>query len=158
MLSSYPWDAKLVLTLSAFAVNYGEFWLVFQSYTSNPLAKSMAILKQVPEILGRSSKLKPHFISIQDLIKAMIDITNCMVEFRELPSPYLTDLSGFSTALAHIPTAVYWTIRGVVACAFQIDRLRAVREDEYVLKAKLISVYSIPFFQFSPTLHLKGYM
>nr|GFC70126.1 protein sieve element occlusion B-like [Tanacetum cinerariifolium] len=39
MLSNYGWDAKAVITLAAFAVNYGEFWLVAQLYTRNPLAK-----------------------------------------------------------------------------------------------------------------------
>ncbi|KAJ9683328.1 hypothetical protein PVL29_019070 [Vitis rotundifolia] len=134
MVSSHPWDAKLVLILSAFAVNYGEFWLVFQSYNSNELAKSMAILKQVPEILGRSSTLKPQFNSIKDLIKAMLDVANCIVKFRELPSQYITaDVSAFSTALANIPIAVYWTIRCVVACASQIARLRGLQGDEHPL-------------------------
>ncbi|KAJ6424146.1 hypothetical protein OIU84_025013 [Salix udensis] len=27
MLRSYSWDAKLVLTLAAFTLNYGDFWL-----------------------------------------------------------------------------------------------------------------------------------
>ena len=54
MLTSYSWDAKLVLTLAAFALNYGEFWLLAQIYSSNQLAKSIAILKQLPIILENS--------------------------------------------------------------------------------------------------------
>jgi hypothetical protein len=37
-LSHYDWDAKLVLTLAAFALHYGEFWLLAQIYTTNQLA------------------------------------------------------------------------------------------------------------------------
>lgn len=157
MVSSHPWDAKLVLSLSAFAVNYGEFWLVFQSYNSNDLAKSMAILKQVPEILGRSSMLKPQFNSIKDLIKAMLDVANCIVKFRELPSQYITtDESAFSTALANIPIAVYWAIRCVVACASQIARLKGLQGDEYVFKAKF--QHNAILFQLSLILHLNEYI
>ncbi|XP_011011157.1 PREDICTED: uncharacterized protein LOC105115824 isoform X2 [Populus euphratica] len=36
-LERFSWDAKLVLTLAAFALNYGEFWLLVQIYSSNLL-------------------------------------------------------------------------------------------------------------------------
>ncbi|KAG5521987.1 hypothetical protein RHGRI_034267 [Rhododendron griersonianum] len=48
MLEHYKWDAKAVLVLSAFATSYGEFWLIMQLYLSNPLAASVALLKQLP--------------------------------------------------------------------------------------------------------------
>ncbi|OAY25625.1 protein SIEVE ELEMENT OCCLUSION B [Manihot esculenta] len=121
MLSSYSWEAKLVITLAAFATNYGEFWLVAQNYTSNQLAKSVAILKQLPDILEHSSTLKPRFDAVKNLIKVMLDIARCIVEFKELPSQYISmDVTALSTAIAHIPITVYWTIRSVVACATQI--------------------------------------
>lgn len=121
MLGNYSWDAKLVLALSAFALNYGEFWLVAQNYTSNQLAKSMAILRQLLEILEHSNILKPNFDAINNLIKVMLDITRCIVEFRELTAKYkTTDIAALSMALEHIPIAVYWTTRSVVACASQI--------------------------------------
>ncbi|GAB4825596.1 hypothetical protein Ancab_008469 [Ancistrocladus abbreviatus] len=58
-VSSYSWDAKVVLALATFAVYHGEFWLVAQLYLSNPLVKSVAIVKQLPEIMERSAYLKP---------------------------------------------------------------------------------------------------
>lgn len=107
--------------MAAFAVNYGEFWLVAQLYSSNPLAKGLAILKQLPEILEYTDTLKPKFEALTNLIKAMLDVTKCIVEFKELPSQYITpDTSELVTANAHIPIAVYWTIRSIVACASQI--------------------------------------
>nr|POE88568.1 protein sieve element occlusion b [Quercus suber] len=121
VLTSYSWDAKLVLALAAFAVNYGEFWLVVQLYPTNPLAKSVAFLKQMPEILERAESLKPKFEAFNNLIKAMLDVTKCIVEFKELPSQYITpDTPEMVAATAHIPTAVHWTIRSIVACASQI--------------------------------------
>jgi hypothetical protein len=111
----------VVLALAAFAVNYGEFWLVAQLYSSNPLAKGLAILKQLPEILEYTDTLKPKFEALTNLIKAMLDVTKCIVEFKELPSQYITpDTSELVTANAHIPIAVNWTIRSIVACASQI--------------------------------------
>ncbi|XP_058195108.1 protein SIEVE ELEMENT OCCLUSION B-like [Rhododendron vialii] len=123
-LSSYMWDAKVVIALAAFAVNYGEFWLVAQLYPTNPLARSVALLKQLPDILERGDSLKPRFEALTTLIKAMLDLTKCIVEFKELPSQYITlETPALVTATAHIPTAVYWTFRSIVACASQIMNL-----------------------------------
>ncbi|KAL3611996.1 hypothetical protein D5086_003016 [Populus alba] len=124
MLQSYSWDAKLVLTLAAFALNYGEFWLLAQIYSSNQLAKSMAILRQLPSIMEHSGPLKPRFDAINNLIKVMMDVARCVVEFKDLPPAYISnEVPALSTAMAHIPTAVYWTMRSVVACAAQITSL-----------------------------------
>ncbi|XP_039133082.1 protein SIEVE ELEMENT OCCLUSION B-like [Dioscorea cayenensis subsp. rotundata] len=120
-LSSYTWDAKLVLVLAAFTMRYGEFWLTTQLHTVNPLAKPLAQLKQLPNILEQTNILKPRFDAINNLIKAMLDVAKCIVEFRELPSEYISyDAPDMAMALAHIPIAVYWTIRGAIACTSQI--------------------------------------
>nr|CAD1824466.1 unnamed protein product [Ananas comosus var. bracteatus] len=120
-LSSYSWDAKVVLALAAFAVSHGEFWLTAQLHTVSPLAKSIALLKQLPDILEHTDILKPRFDAVNNLIRAMLDVTKCIIQFTELPSEYISvDSPDMSTAMAHIPTAVYWTIRSIVACAAQI--------------------------------------
>ncbi|XP_021299174.1 protein SIEVE ELEMENT OCCLUSION B [Herrania umbratica] len=127
LLSSYAWDAKLVLSLSAFALNYGEFWLLAQIYSTNQLAKSMAILKQLPSILEHTAPLKPRFDALNNLIRTMMDVTRCVVEFKELPSMYISqEVPALATAMTHIPTAVYWTIRSMVACATQISNLTSM--------------------------------
>ncbi|KAJ9708743.1 hypothetical protein PVL29_000655 [Vitis rotundifolia] len=124
ILSSYSWDAKVVLALAAFATTYGEFWLVALLYPTNPLAKSVAILKQLPDILEHTDALKPKFEALSSLIKVMVDVAKCIVQFKELPPQYITpDTPEMVTAIAHIPTAVYWTIRSIVACASQIASL-----------------------------------
>ncbi|XP_074274367.1 protein SIEVE ELEMENT OCCLUSION B-like [Silene latifolia] len=121
MVSSYLWDAKVALALAAFAVYYGEFWLVAQLYPSNSLAKSVAVLKQIPEIVERADSLKPKYEAIGNLIRAMINVTRCIVEFKELPPQYISpEAPVYETANALIPTAAYWIIRSIVACASQI--------------------------------------
>ncbi|XVF16298.1 hypothetical protein REPUB_Repub10bG0019200 [Reevesia pubescens] len=133
MLSSYPWDAKLVIALSAFAVNYGEIWLLTQSYTSNQLAKNLAILKQVNENLQHSNMLKSRFDTIKNLNGAMLDIAKCIVEFKELPSNYIAaDVTAMPIAMDHIPIAIYWTIRSMLASASQITSLSRFG-NEYLL-------------------------
>ncbi|CAK9180526.1 unnamed protein product [Ilex paraguariensis] len=120
-LSGYSWDAKVVIALAAFAVIYGEFWLVAQLYLSSPLAKSVAYLKQLPETLERVDLLKPKLESLIKLIGAMLDVTTCILRFKELPLQYITsNTPAMATANAHIPAAVYWTMRSIVACASQI--------------------------------------
>uniref|UniRef100_A0A6N2NLJ1 Sieve element occlusion N-terminal domain-containing protein n=1 Tax=Salix viminalis TaxID=40686 RepID=A0A6N2NLJ1_SALVM len=124
ILASYSWDAKLVLTMAAFALNYGEFCLLVQIYSSNQLAKSMAILKQLPSIMENLGPLKARFDSLNNVIKLMMDITRCVVEFKDLPTSYISqEVPALTTAMAHIPTAVYWTLRSVVACAAQITAI-----------------------------------
>lgn len=121
MIASYAWDAKVVLALTAFAMNYGEFWVVAQLYSINPLAKSVAQLKQLPELIERMETLKTKFEALTNLMRAMLDVTKCIVEFKEFPSQYITpDEPEMVAATAHIPTAVYWTIRSIVACSTQI--------------------------------------
>ena len=125
MLSSYSWDAKLVLTMAAFAMNYGKFWLLAQIYSGNQLAKSMAILTQLPSIMENDSgSLKARFNALKKLIKVMMDVTRCVVEFKDLPASYISqEVPALSTAMARIPAAVYWTLRSVVACAAQITAI-----------------------------------
>lgn len=123
----------MVLALAAFATTYGEFWLVAHLYPTNPLAKSVAILKQLPDILEHTDALKPKFEALSSLIKVMVDVAKCIVQFKELPPQYITpDTPAMVTAITHIPTAVYWTIRSIVACASQIASLIGMSH-EYVL-------------------------
>jgi hypothetical protein len=126
-LSLFDWDAKLVLTLAAFALHYGEFWLLAQIYSTNQLAKAMALLRQVPGLIERASALKPRFDALNNLIDAILEVTRCIVQFKELPSGYIApEASALSTAIALIPTAVYWSIRSIVACATQITSFNSM--------------------------------
>ncbi|CAL5370181.1 unnamed protein product [Camellia sinensis] len=121
MLSSYSWDAKLVLTLSAFALYNGHLWLLIQTHTSNVLTKSMAMLKGLPRIMEHIDALKLWFDELSKLITTMLDLSRCIVALTELPSSYVTqDMPALSEAMATVPIAVYSTVRGMLTCANQI--------------------------------------
>lgn len=118
----------MVVVLAAFAVNYGDIWLVAQICTTNPLARFIAILKQVPELIEHFESLQPHFNAVDKLIKAIVDLTKLIVEFNELPLEYLSlDTPPISVAKAHIPAASYWTIRAIVACAIHVAKVTGMR-------------------------------
>ncbi|KAI8543821.1 hypothetical protein RHMOL_Rhmol08G0248900 [Rhododendron molle] len=67
-------DAKVVISLAAFAANYGEFWLMAQLSTTNPLAKSVSLLKQLLNIRGHASSLKSRVDPINNLLHNGIDL------------------------------------------------------------------------------------
>ncbi|XP_042484403.1 protein SIEVE ELEMENT OCCLUSION B-like isoform X2 [Macadamia integrifolia] len=132
-LSKFSWDAKVVVALAAFGVTYGEFWLVVELYQTHPLAKSIALLKQLPDIFEQLEKLKPRFEALWSLIKAMLDVTKCIVQFHELPPQYISpNQPPMLVATALIPTAVYWTIRSVVACVSDVIGLIGL-DHKYVI-------------------------
>ncbi|KAK6116563.1 hypothetical protein DH2020_049669 [Rehmannia glutinosa] len=117
-LSNYSWDAKLVIAFAAFAINYGEFWLVEQQQNKNALAKNIAALKDLPEIMAHAGDLKQRFEAVLDLLTAILKVTHCIIEFKELPTQYISRESPeITSATAHIPTAVYWIIRSLLVCA-----------------------------------------
>ncbi|XP_028051170.1 protein SIEVE ELEMENT OCCLUSION B-like [Camellia sinensis] len=70
VLSNYSWDAKLVLALAAYASNYGAFRLLAQMYTSNQLAKSMALLKRLPVTVEHSEE-KRNLEAYVSLVRLM---------------------------------------------------------------------------------------
>ncbi|XP_076909012.1 protein SIEVE ELEMENT OCCLUSION B-like [Bidens hawaiensis] len=118
MLCHYEWDVKAIITLASFKENYGELWLVVQLCVSNPLTKSEAHLKQIHDVLEQGEALKPRFETGTNLFKAMLDLTHCIIQFKDLPKQYISpDTPELDTATTHIPTAVYWIIRSIVACA-----------------------------------------
>lgn len=124
ILSSYTWDAKAVIALAAFSVNYGQFWLVGNLFTTDPLARSVAVLKQLPEIIDHSDVMRSRFETINTLVKVSLELTRCIAEFRRLPSKYISDdAEPMVVAASHVPFAVYWIVRSLIACASQIQGL-----------------------------------
>ncbi|KAL5552736.1 hypothetical protein UlMin_040137 [Ulmus minor] len=122
LIKQYNWDSKAVLALSSFAITFGEFRQVVSLYSNNELAKSVAILKQMPEYLEHAVELRPKLDALFDVIKEIIDVTKKIVEFYDLPRHeyFTTESPELLAAVNHIPTAVYWTIRSIVVSATQI--------------------------------------
>ncbi|KAM0987590.1 hypothetical protein EV2_012085 [Malus domestica] len=122
IVQHYDWDEKVVLALGAFAVKDGEYWLVAQLYTTNPLAKAVGQLKQVQEILERAgTSLKTKFDAYNNLVRAVLNVTKCIVQLHDLHrDPHLTTEAKSAANTALIPTAVYWTVRSIVVAGSQL--------------------------------------
>lgn len=122
MLRCYEWEAKAVLVLLAFAFNYGDFLVVAQPYPTNPLVKSVPLIKSFPETQGPVDKFKPKFDAVSSLIKSTLDVAKTIFYLTEFASKNIFnfDLERLSFATSQIPISVYWTIRSILACASQI--------------------------------------
>ncbi|KAL2519628.1 Protein SIEVE ELEMENT OCCLUSION B [Abeliophyllum distichum] len=119
LLSHFGWDAKVVITFAAFAVSYGEFWLVEHLHTKNQLAKHVAALKHLLETMEQQEVLKKQFKDVVKLLRTVLIATHIIIKFKELYSQYITwnHSPEMVNATAHIPTTVYWIIRSILACA-----------------------------------------
>ncbi|CAL8989832.1 unnamed protein product [Prunus brigantina] len=134
-LSSYSWEAKAVLTLAAFAMEYGEFWLLAQLQESHRLAKSISILKRVPFLLKPSNlqKRRQAVLELNNLIKTTLQVIEIFDQFDKLSSYDPKDVPELTSAMDHIPVDVYWAIVTVVACATKVTILTSDVEKEHDL-------------------------
>ncbi|XP_057250310.1 protein SIEVE ELEMENT OCCLUSION B [Beta vulgaris subsp. vulgaris] len=114
LLQHFSWDAKVVLSLAAFALTFGDLWPLVQIYSTNSVVKSMAVHEE---------GFKNQFETTTILIKAMLETTKCMVEFGELPAISTAEDPELKAARSHFPIAVYWIIRSAVAAATHITTL-----------------------------------
>ncbi|KAL2325100.1 hypothetical protein Fmac_024158 [Flemingia macrophylla] len=124
-LSNYEWDAKAVLTLAAFAMEYGEFWLLAQHQPTDPIAKSVAFLKRVP-VLTRPAAVQKHrqaITELNNLVKTTLQVIELIFELEKLTSFDTKDVPALLPAIEQIPVDVYWAIITIVAIVTQIDYL-----------------------------------
>ena len=118
-LEDYSWDAKAVLTLAAFALDYGEFWHLAQSHSLNQLTKSLGILKRVPIVLPRPGieKYKYAIVQLNNLIRETLNVIECIFKLEELLAKHdLKDVPTLSTATDSVSVEVFWAIISVVDC------------------------------------------
>ncbi|XP_050275321.1 protein SIEVE ELEMENT OCCLUSION B-like isoform X2 [Quercus robur] len=111
-LSSYSRDAKAVLTLATFALEYGEYFLLACIQSSNQVAKSMGTLKGVPVLLGKLEKHSQAVVDLNKLIKATLAVFQCIFGLKKL--------SNYDKKDKLITVAVYWAIVSVVVSTNQI--------------------------------------
>lgn len=129
LLGKYTWDAKLAIVLSAFALSYGEFWLIMQLNPTNPLAALLAMLKQFPTVLFSSLKLR--FKALNLLVNAMVDVAKCVIKFEGLPFEDIKpDNDDVERTKSQIYLATYWVIRSTLVCSCQTKDLVAIKQEQ----------------------------
>ncbi|XP_057755683.1 protein SIEVE ELEMENT OCCLUSION B-like [Arachis stenosperma] len=134
-LSNYEWDAKAVITLAAFALEYGDFWLLAHHQPTDLLAKSVAVLKRVP-LLTRPEYAQKHrqaIIEVNNLVKATLQVIELIFELEKFSFYDTKDVPALVPAREHIPVDVYWAIITVVTIVTQIDCLTTQSEKKQEL-------------------------
>jgi hypothetical protein len=114
-LSSYSWDAKAVLTLASFALEYGEFCVLAEIQPSDQLVNSVRTLKRAPVLLNATlQKHQQAFVDLNKVIRATLEVIKCIFELEKL-SNYDTKV------LKQIEVDVYWAIITIVASTTQLS-------------------------------------
>ncbi|KAG7984097.1 hypothetical protein I3843_04G140400 [Carya illinoinensis] len=124
-LSSYSWTEKAVLILTAFAVDYGDFWALVKLQSFDRLVESMGVTKREPTTINCPDlkKCEKEIGDVSYLIKDTLEAIKCIIEFERLSN--WADTKGYEVALLltvkeSIPLHVYWVIVAVVACTTQM--------------------------------------
>lgn len=117
-LKAYSWDAKALIVLAAFALEFGKFSYIPQS-PRDQVEKSLAELNGLQNIHHNSQQLA----NFSNLVKKVMQMIDCITEWKKLASAgyEIKDVPVLSDTLHEIPVVVYWTIFTFVTCTGQID-------------------------------------
>ncbi|XP_030507766.2 protein SIEVE ELEMENT OCCLUSION B [Cannabis sativa] len=124
-LRSYSWEAKLTLTLAAFAKEFGELLMhIGEVHPQDHLTTSLAILKGSLILPTTTTTRKNALIQLNDLIKLTLQLIEII----------------FRSHLLLKPIHVYWIIITVVACANKVNILTADEEKAHDLYPYYIKI------------------
>lgn len=123
ILVSYPWEAKAVLTLTAFATEYGDIWHLNHYSLLDPLAKSLAMIKRVPLLKKQldSIKYRQVLLSPNSLIYSCLRAMKYISQLKNFAKYDIKELSELSSVLRQIPLVSYWIIHIIVASRIEIS-------------------------------------
>ncbi|PON68130.1 Sieve element occlusion [Parasponia andersonii] len=156
-LSTNSWEAKAVLALAAFAMEYGDFsWLFYQTQVhksgedDQEFVRSLGTLKRVfvfanssEPMNKRQSQAQFELKYLNDLIRIALQVIETFFKVVKLSAKY--DLKGQSAL--PITIVVYWIIITVVACATTVTSLTCEgidkTQDLHNYSAKLGSILEI---------------
>ncbi|XP_004150407.1 protein SIEVE ELEMENT OCCLUSION B [Cucumis sativus] len=123
ILVSYPWEAKAVLTLTAFATEYGDIWHLNHYSLLDPLAKSLAMIKRVPLLKKQldSIKYRQLLLTPNSLIYSCLKAMKYISILKNFSKYDIKELSELSSVLRQIPLVAYWIIHIIVASRIEIS-------------------------------------
>ncbi|KAJ7954789.1 Protein SIEVE ELEMENT OCCLUSION B [Quillaja saponaria] len=145
-LKNYSWDEKAVLTLGAFAMDYGEFALLAEVQTSDQLANLLARLTQIskitfikklstttttstvatgsPQVLNERDVIIQVLQEVNSLIKLILQVVELIHDLEKLSKTYDPKVvTHLQKAQGEIPVDVYWAIITIVVSATQVNCL-----------------------------------
>ncbi|XP_022747925.1 protein SIEVE ELEMENT OCCLUSION B-like [Durio zibethinus] len=114
-LKHYSWNQKVVLVVAAFALSFGEFWLLVSRRDEDPIAKSVNLLK--------GCLLIPDFNELVKLLRAMMVAVNSNFAFCVLPTSYIKkETSSMMGAIKYFPNPSCQIICRVVYIASTLGK------------------------------------
>ncbi|XP_023643866.1 protein SIEVE ELEMENT OCCLUSION C [Capsella rubella] len=126
LLKEYRWDAKAVLVLGVLAAAYGGLLLPVHLASCEPVASSIATLNQLP---NERTKLRPWLESLTLLVRAMLDVTKCLIKFERLPIKQVQlDNNIVDKTLFNVYLATYRVVKSVLACLQQIPYFKQTQQ------------------------------
>ncbi|XP_023000470.1 protein SIEVE ELEMENT OCCLUSION B-like [Cucurbita maxima] len=121
-LTKYSWEAKAVLIFTAFAMNYGALWHLDNYSRSDPLAKSLAMIKRVGSLRKELDSVQygQVFFGPNSLIYSCLKAIKYMNEFKNLSKYDIKEVPELSAALRGIPLVSYWIVHALVASSIDL--------------------------------------
>ncbi|KGN61638.1 protein SIEVE ELEMENT OCCLUSION B [Cucumis sativus] len=131
-LANYPWEAKAVLTLIAFATDYGDLWHLHHYSHVDPLAKSLAIIKRVASLKKHLDSLRYRQVILnpKSLIQSCLQAIKHMNEIKEFSKYDVKELPELPSALRQIPLITYWVIHTIVAARIELSTYLSETENQ----------------------------
>ncbi|KAG6574941.1 Protein SIEVE ELEMENT OCCLUSION B, partial [Cucurbita argyrosperma subsp. sororia] len=132
ILANYPWEAKAALTLLAFATDYGDLWHLYHYSHTDPLAKSLAIIKRVATLKKHLDSLRYRQVLLnpKSLIQSCLQAIKYMDEIREFSKYDVKELPALPAALRLIPLFTYWVIHTIVASRIELSSYLSETENQ----------------------------
>ncbi|KAG6594041.1 Protein SIEVE ELEMENT OCCLUSION B, partial [Cucurbita argyrosperma subsp. sororia] len=123
ILVSYSWEAKAVLTLTAFATEYGDIWHLNHYSSLDPLAKSLSMIKRVPLLKKQleGMKYRQVLVSPNSLIYSCLRAMKYITQLKNFAKYDVDELPELSSVLRQIPFFSYWIIHIIVATRIEIS-------------------------------------
>ncbi|XP_028762365.1 protein SIEVE ELEMENT OCCLUSION B-like [Neltuma alba] len=115
-LKSYSWDAKAVIALSAFSLDFGETWRLSLMERTKENALELHIFRLAEEAKPSKNNL--------DLINTLVDISFKLIEGISTLEKKIADKSPSQT-LYHAPRELYayWAILALLTCSNRMTEL-----------------------------------
>jgi len=137
LLKEYRWDAKAVLVLGVLAATYGGLLLPVHLAIYDPVAASIATLNQFPI---ERTKFRPWLESLSLLIKAMVDVTKCIIKFERIPFKQAKlDNNILGETLSNIYLATYRVVKSALTCMQQIPYFKQTQQVQHFHPSSIFS-------------------
>ncbi|XP_074278784.1 protein SIEVE ELEMENT OCCLUSION B-like [Silene latifolia] len=139
-LRNFSWEEKALLTLTAFAVTFGDFWLIVRIYANNAVNEPMTVDQSEPTTVNKDA-YKIQIEANNKFIKTLVNTNQCLMKFKRLPSSYAEELFGVgegpymhtSGKSDRFPVYIYWIMRSAIVTATQIIILSSRGLDQYLV-------------------------